>query len=144
MIEARTQGRPVVDGLFEAQDGHVRLIGTRCQSCGTLYFPETVGCRNPDCLTKAIERIALPSSGLLHSFTIQRYQPPPVFRIDDWTPYAIGVIDLGDGLHVMGMLTDVSLDHIEIGMRLHVVEAPLFRNDGETVTTYMFAPEGEG
>jgi uncharacterized OB-fold protein len=144
MSASRTQSRPVVAGLFEEQDGRVHLIGTRCNSCGTLYFPQTVGCRNPDCLPKAIESVALPSSGLLHSFTVQRYAPPSAFRIDDWAPYAIGVVDLGGGLHVMGMLTSISLDGIEIGMRFHVVEAPLFIDDDGPVTTYMFAPGGEG
>lgn len=144
MTGFQTRGRPVVAGLFAERDGRVQLIGTRCDSCATIYFPETVGCRNPDCLPKAIGQVALPPSGLLHSFTVQRYAPPPAFRIDDWAPYAIGVVDLGDGLHVMGILTGVPLDDIEIGMQLHTVEAPLFNDDDGPVTTYMFAPVREG
>lgn len=51
----------------------------------------------------------LPSAGTLYSFTVQRYQPPPLFRIDDWSPYAIEVVDLEDGLQVMGMIDQIRL-----------------------------------
>ena len=134
---------PVVDGLFEVVAGEARLTGTRCASCGALYFPQTISCRNSHCREKQVGPAALPTTGTLYSYTVQHYQPPPLFRMDDWAPYALGVVDLGEGLQVMGMLTGVALDQIAIGMELRVVAEPLYRDaDGGDVLTYKFAPLG--
>ena len=137
-------GVPVADGLFDVVGGEPRLIGSRCRDCNTVYFPQTSFCRNPQCHLKQVERFLLPRRGILHSFTIQRYQPPSLFRIDDWSPYAIGLIDLGDGLHVMAMLSGSGLDEIRIGMALRLVLEPLYTDtERGSVLTYKFAPDQE-
>ncbi len=134
---------PVVDGLFALVAGEARLTGTRCASCGTHYFPRAISCRNPACRDKQVEPAALPNTGTLYSYTIQHYQPPPLFRMDDWAPYALGVVDLGEGLQVMGMLTGVPLDEIRIGMALRLVIEPLYLDaERGEVLTYKFAPLG--
>lgn len=129
------------DGLFEVDEGGPRLIGSRCRSCATIYFPQALSCRNPACRGKDVERTLLPDRGTLRSYTIQRYRPPPLFRMDDWAPYAIGLVDLGEGVQVMGMLTGIALDDIAIDMPLVLVAEPLF-TDAERgpVLTYKFAP----
>lgn len=136
-----TSARAVADGLLEVDESGPSLIGSRCRSCDTVYFPQAVSCRNPYCRGKAIERALLPRSGVLRSYTVQRYRPPPLFRMDDWAPYAIGLVDLGEGVEVMGMLTNVDFDAIRIGMPVALVVETLF-TDAErgAVTTYMFAP----
>lgn len=133
---------PVAEGLFDTDAGTTRLVGSRCGGCGTVYFPQAPGCRNPSCPAPTLERTLLPGHGRLVSYTIQRYQPPPLFRTDDWQPYAIGLVDLGDGVEVMGMLTGVALDAIAIGARYAVVAETLFVDaDRGAVATYKFAPE---
>ena len=141
MSDAQTPWIPVAEGLFEVCPEGPRLIGTRCASCDTLYFPVALSCRNPRCTEKRIEPALLPNSGALLSYTIQRYQPPPLFRMDNWKPYAIGLIDLGAGVEVMGMLTDLAHDTIRIGMPLRMVIETLY-TDAErgAVATYKFAP----
>lgn len=135
---------PVAEGLFEQGGGGPRLIGSRCADCGMLYFPQSLSCRNPDCRGKRVERATLPDRGTLHSYTVQHYRPPPLFRMDDWSPYAIGVVEFGEGLRVMGMLTGVPLDSVEIGMPLRLIVEPLYADaDGRDVLTYKFAPDGE-
>ncbi|MFS0737147.1 OB-fold domain-containing protein [Sphingomonas sp. 1P06PA] len=133
--------RPVVKGLFQTDDvAQTRLVGTRCTACDTLYFPQAISCRNPDCVDKSIEPVLLPATGIVHSFTIQRYPPPPAFRIDDWAPYAILLVDLGEGLQVMGMMREGNFENLAIGMPVRVIEAALYADAGDEVTTYMFAP----
>jgi uncharacterized protein len=132
---------PVAEGLFEVLPEGPRLIGTRCTSCDTLYFPVTLSCRNPQCADKRIERALLPRHGSLLSYTIQRYQPPPLFRMDNWQPYAIGLIDLGAGVEVMGMLTGLEFDAIRIGLPLRMVVETLYTDETRgAVATYKFAP----
>lgn len=133
---------PVAQGLFEHDEEGTALLATRCASCQALYFPRRATCRNPECRGKDVRDAALPRHGTLYSYTIQRYQPPPLFRMDEWQPYALGVIDLGHGVQVMGMLDGVALDEIAIGMPLRVTQRVLYRDeDGRTVHTYAFAPE---
>lgn len=134
--------RLVADGLFEIVEDGARLIGSRCTGCGALYFPQALSCRNPQCDTKSIERTRLPGTGTLLSFTVQRYRPPALFRMDHWSPYAIGLVDLGAGIEVMGMLNEIPLDDIHIGMELKLVGAPLFADEeGAQVLTYKFAAQ---
>ena len=140
-------GQPasVAEGLFEIVDGSPRLVGSRCLGCAAIYFPQALSCRNPRCDEKRIERALLADRGILLSFTVQHYRPPPLFRMDDWQPYAIGLVDLGDGVEVMGMLTDSPLDQIRIGMAVHLVTETLFVDEERgPVSTYKFAPDGEG
>lgn len=134
---------PVVVGLFEEERGEVSLLATRCRSCEAIYFPRCTSCRNPDCDAKAVEDWALPRQGTLYSYTIQRYQPPSLFRMDDWHPYAIGLIDLGEGVRVMGMLDSIELDEIAIGMPMRLASRALYRDsEGREVRTYAFVPDG--
>jgi hypothetical protein len=134
--------RSVVEGLFETTVDGVRLVGSRCTGCATVYFPQAPGCRNPDCLAPALERTLLPDRGELVSYTVQRYRPPPLFRIDEWAPYAIGLVDLGDEVEVMGMIDGVDFEAIAIGAPMRLVVRPLYADEaGETVVTYAFALE---
>ena len=133
----------VADGLFEIAADGARLLGSRCTGCDAIYFPRTLSCRNPACDVKAVQHTQLPAAGTLISYTVQRYRPPALFRIDDWSPYAIGLVDLGGGIEVMGMLHAIPLDDIRIGMALKLVAEPLFTgDDGTPVLTYKFAAQG--
>lgn len=131
---------PVAEGLFV--DGpEPTLIASRCIDCRTIYFPQAISCRNPQCRTKQLERTSLPNKGTLLSFTIQRYRPPPIFVMDDWHPYPIGLVSLGEGVEVMGMLTGTEHGDIRIGMALRLVIETLFVDPLRgPVTTYKFAP----
>ena len=40
---------PIAEGLFKWSGNTASLIGTRCASCGTHYFPKSLSCRNPGC-----------------------------------------------------------------------------------------------
>lgn len=137
-----SRGLPVVEGLFEQTADGARLIGSRCRTCGTLYFPQAIACRDPHDGDRTVERVPLPDRGVLHSYTVQRYRPPSLFRMEPWAPYAIGLVDLGGGLRVMGMMTGVAPEDLAIGLRVRVVAAPLcVGSTGEDVLTWMFAPD---
>lgn len=136
-----TAARPVAADLFEGEGAGTRLIGTRCASCGALYFPQTLSCRNPDCREKAVGPERLPQQGVLYSVTVQRYRPPPLFRMDDWAPYALGLVDLGEGLRVMGMLIGFDPEALAIGLPVRLTTGMLYADEeGAPVFTYMFAP----
>ncbi len=131
----------VVDGLVEETPDGPQLIGSRCVGCDTLYFPQMSSCPNPRCSDKFVKKALLPREGTLYSYTIQRYQPPPLFRMDNWAPYILGLVEIEEGLRVMGMLGKLDEADVAIGMKVQVVANTLYSEaDGSAVATYMFAP----
>lgn len=136
---------PVAEGLFRLTNDGAALVGSQCTGCGMRYFPKSLSCRNPQCEAKSVEETLLSRCGHLYSYTVQAYRPPALFRMEPWEPYAIGLVELPEGLRVMGMLTDCDHNDIEIDMPLEVVVEPLYRDEsGQDVLTYKFSPLTEG
>jgi hypothetical protein len=87
---------PAVDGWFTIDD-EPRLLGTRCTSCGTVFFPRASGfCRNPDCRGREFDEVRLSRTGTVWSYTDAQYQPPPPYIPAD----GYGVDDLSVGATV--------------------------------------------
>lgn len=130
---------PVTADLFRDLSP-ATLLGSRCEQCGTHYFPVTSHCRNPACSGGQLREVGLSRRGQLYSFTVQSYRPPPPFRMEPWAPYAIGVLELPEGLRIMGMLSGVPFADLRIGMELEVISEPLYSDaEGRPVVTYKFA-----
>jgi uncharacterized OB-fold protein len=65
--------------------------------------------------------------------------------MEPWAPYAIGRVELPNGLRVMGMLTGCVFENIRIDMPLELTVEPLYRDEtGRDVVTYKFKPVTEG
>lgn len=132
---------PIVQGLFTGQGEAARLLASRCRGCGSVYFPRGLSCRHPRCATKQLEDLPLGPQGTLYSFTVQAYRPPALFVMDAWAPYAIGLIELPEGLRVMAMLTGRAPADWRIGEAVTLTTGVLYRNEaGEDVLTYQFRP----
>jgi uncharacterized OB-fold protein len=129
----------VVGAVLGREGDQVWLQGTRCLDCGALYFPRTPGCRNPACRGAQLEPARIEGRGLLYSYTVQRYRPPPLFSMEPWSPYALGLVDMNGGVRVLGMITDLPPEEIRIGMPLRLTAGRL--NDAEA--THVFVPEAE-
>lgn len=135
---------PVIDGLFDIT-GEVALIASVCTSCDAIYLPTTSRCHDPRCPGTEVTTRLVGQSGVLLSWTRQIYQPPAPFRMQDWSPHLIGLIEIENGVQVLGMLaTD---DETALGYRCEMIltTRSLYSNDaGEDVVTYAFAPALEG
>jgi uncharacterized OB-fold protein len=116
------------------------LLGTRCADCGTLYYPQVVSCRNPDCEGKDVVPARIMARGQLYSFTVQRYRPPPLFAIESWQPYVLGLVDVENGLRVMGIV-EAPLEEVRIGMPLRLSTLTLNAEGAQTVMTHSFVPD---
>lgn len=132
---------PVVEGLFTLIEDEIDLSGCRCAGCTSIYFPASPSCRNPRCDTKQVESLSFGRSGILFSWTQHVYPPPAPFRMDSWAPHLIALVDLPEGLRVMGMLIDCDTEDVQIGMPVELTTASLFR-DGQDrdVVTYAYRP----
>jgi uncharacterized OB-fold protein len=130
----------VIEGLFaETKDG-ARLLGSRCATCKTPYFPKSAVCHNPKCTESKIEDAAFGPRGKLWSVAIQNYPPPAPAKYDEpYKPYAMGVVDLEDGLRVMGRLSADDPNSVKIDSNVELVIEPLYHEeDGTAVTTWKF------
>ncbi len=81
------------------------LEGSRCANCGNVAFPSAQGCQK--CGASQMEPIVLSSRGTVWAFTIQRFapkSPPYVPPVDGFKPFAVGYVELPEGVKVEAVL----------------------------------------
>jgi len=125
---------PAIAGWFTTDD-QPHLLGTRCTTCGTVFFPRAEGfCRNPSCRGREFEETALARTGTVWSYTDAQYQPPPpyVAATDPYVPFALAAVELSDEhLIVLGQLADgTTVDDVKVGDTVELVVEPLYEIDG--------------
>lgn len=135
-------GVPVVEGLFAETPDGPRLLGSKCATCGAPYFPKAQVCHNPNCAQTKMEDAAFGPRGTLWSLAIQNYPPPAPAKYDEpYTPYAMGVVDLDDGLRVMGRISTADPQSVQPDVTVELVLEPLcHKEDGTPVITWKFKP----
>ncbi len=133
---------PVTEGLFAETAAGPRLLGSRCQTCSTPYFPRSPACHNPECGESRMQDTDFGPRGRLWSCAIQNYPPPPPARYDEpYTPYAVGVVDLDEGLRVVARMSVDDPESLQLGAEVELTIEPLYRDDeGRDVTTWKFKP----
>ena len=133
---------PVTEGLFAETAAGPRLLGSCCQSCGTPCFPRASLCRNPECSESRMEDAHFGPRGRLWSCAIQNYPPPPPARYDEpYVPYAVGVVDLDEGLRVVARMSVEDPQALELDAVVELEIAPLYRDEeGREVVTWKFRP----
>lgn len=130
------------EGLFTDTKNGPRLLGSRCATCGTPYFPRSVGCHNPNCDLSKMEDAEFGPSGKIWSLSIQNYPPPPpVVCVDPFEPFAVGMIDLDEGLRVLGRIVSDAPEAVDVGDSVELVLAPLGNDtSGAEVISWQFRP----
>ena len=133
----------VAEGLFAQTPNGPRLLGSRCQSCEAPYFPRSPACHNPDCNESRMQDSEFGPQGTLWSCAIQNYPPPPPARYDEpYVPYAIGVIDLDEGLRVVARMSVDDPASLQLGSRVELTIEPLYRDEqGRDVVSWKFKPQ---
>ena len=92
------------------------LIGSRCQSCGRVFFPPKSFC--PDCRRKGkVEEYQFSGKGKILTYPIIRV-PPEGFE----SPYAVAIIELEEGTNISGQVVG-DPDQVGIGKKVK----PVFR-----------------
>jgi len=135
---------PAVEGWFT--EDPACLLGSRCTSCGTVFFPKVDGfCRNPGCQGTDFDQVELSRRGTVWSYTDAQYQPPPPYvpRTDPYEPFAIAAVELPEGLVVLGQVADgFGVDDLQVGAEVEVVVEPLYSDGGDDRTIWRWKPVG--
>jgi len=145
-VSLAPSGTPAAADLFEQTEDGARLLGSRCASCRTPYFPRSDRCHHPDCADSRMEDARFGPRGKLWSWAVQNYPPPAPARYDDpYVPYTVGLVDLADGLRVLGRIDEAEPGTTRVGSTVELVVAPLcHEEDGSELISWMFRAVKEG
>ncbi|MFD4621899.1 bifunctional MaoC family dehydratase N-terminal/OB-fold nucleic acid binding domain-containing protein [Streptomyces sp. NPDC058475] len=124
--------RPVVNrdnaGFWEGVGQH-RLLIQRCGGCGTLRFPWLPGCHACGC--PEWDPVESSGEGTVYSYVVMHHPPFPAFE----PPYAVGLVELAEGVRIVSNVVGVPYDKVRIGMPVRLefqrydeeLELPVFR-----------------
>ncbi|GAB7102892.1 bifunctional MaoC family dehydratase N-terminal/OB-fold nucleic acid binding domain-containing protein [Streptomyces phaeofaciens JCM 4814] len=105
--------RPVVNrdnaGFWEGVRDH-RLLLQRCADCAGLRFPWLPGCA--DCGCPDWDTVDACGEGTVFSYVVLHHPPFPAFE----PPYAIGLVELAEGVRMVSNVVGVPYDKVRIGM----------------------------
>lgn len=102
-----------------------RLEAGKCAKCGKVHFPPRVICDK--CRGRAFETIRLSDEGRVVSFTVIR-TPPSQFKT--LSPYALGLVELNDGVKLMCQIADCDLEQLSIDQKVRI-EFRKIQEDGK-------------
>jgi uncharacterized OB-fold protein len=125
-------------------DDEPRLLGTRCTTCGTYFFPrESFFCRNPACDGTEFEDAPLSRRGRIWSWTTNHYAPPaPYVAADPFVPYTIAAVELADEhMVVLGQMdrgTDPASLHT--GLEVELTLDTLFSDEEHDYVVWKWRP----
>jgi uncharacterized OB-fold protein len=138
------QNVPAIEGWFEHDSPEPHLLGSRCESCKTYFFPaESTYCRNPGCDGAKFERVALSRRGKLWSFTNNCYAPPPPYVAGDpFVPYVVAAVELErEKMVVLGQVpAGVEIGSLRAGMPMELVVDTLYEDADKRYLVWKWKP----
>ena len=115
-----------------------RLEAVKNKESQKIYFPGRLIC--PKSGSRQFEKINLSGKGKLVTYTIIRVAPE---GFEDLIPYAVGIVELEEGIQVMGQITDCDPEKLQIGEPL-VAKFRRMNEEGKTgmiMYSYKFVPD---
>lgn len=133
--DADGQMIPLIDPSlveFEGSDAPRFRIGC-CQDCGTLSFPASPVCGS--CLSENIRTETVEGAGELYAYSVVHQAPK------GWiVPYALGYIDLPNGLRILGHV-EADFSELRSGLPVELALGVVRLSEaGSPVQTYVFKP----
>jgi hypothetical protein len=92
-----------------------KLMGVKCRQCGSVIAPPRPFC--PKCFGTVLGWIELKGQGELLTFTVIHF---PASQFQALAPYAVGIVKMCEGAQLPGIIKNVKLEDLKIGMSLQV------------------------
>ena len=92
-----------------------RYEAAKCKGCGTVWFPPRLICA--ECGKRDFETVTLSNTGKVQTFTVIRVAPTE-FTAE--APYAIGVVELDDGVVIQCQIVDCLPEDLRTGMPVKI------------------------
>jgi len=120
--------------LPEGDESELRLAGSRCVACGTVFHPARSVCLA--CHSRDLRDIGLLGRGTLYACTHVAVPLRPGMR--ERHGYWVGQVDLDDGPRIQGLLAP-ELSEPRIGMRVRLgLETLKVADDGDETVVHHF------
>jgi len=112
-----------------AQEG--KLLIQHCPVCDRVQFFPRYFCTR---CAGAVDWIETAGRGVVHTFTIVRQNHTPPFN--EMAPYVLAIIELEEGVRMMGNVIDMPIDEVTIGMAVEV----RFVEETDEISLPLWAP----
>ncbi|MFD6803290.1 bifunctional MaoC family dehydratase N-terminal/OB-fold nucleic acid binding domain-containing protein [Streptomyces cyaneofuscatus] len=135
--EAPLRPRPVINrdnaGFWAGVAEH-RLLIQRCTGCATLRFPWIPGCNA--CAGQEWDTVEASGEGTVFSHVVMHHPSFPAFDPSgEGGPYAVALIELAEGVRIVGNVVGVPYDKVRVGLPVRLeflrtdpdLELPVFR-----------------
>ena len=93
-----------------------RIMGGKCKKCGKIHLPPRLLCDK--CFNDQFTWQQISGEGKLLTYTIIHIAP---LQFQSQAPYAVGIIQLEEGLRLPGMIDGIAHEQLKIGMELKIV-----------------------
>ncbi len=130
-----TEDHPYTIESFYKFVGEGRLVAAKCNKCGTTFLPPRPLCTK--CFSKDLEWFKPSGEGKLLTYTVIHI--PPV-QFQSMAPYAVGVVELKDGLRLPGIIRGVEHEKIRVGMNLAIDFEKTTQSQWPPWPRYFFKP----
>jgi uncharacterized OB-fold protein len=125
-----SNSKPIMDGIFVDTAEGARLQGNRCSKCGQTFFPRVNLCL--ECCSDEMEEVPLSNRGKLFSYSVIG-MPSVHFK----APYAVGYVDLPEGVRVFTPLSLDQGDSFSVGLEMELQVQPLWQEDDTDMIGFM-------
>jgi len=116
-MRAETDKQTALTTLYRKKGMLTGLLGGRCSKCGTVQFPKSNICVNPNCnaMHTQEDHPFADMPGRVNSYTADQltYSPDP--------PAHYGMVQFAEGGRMMVDFTDVDVGKVEVGMQMRMV-----------------------
>jgi uncharacterized OB-fold protein len=103
---------PTIESFYKFC-GQGRLMGVKCGQCKRVTAPPRAVC--PHCGSSDLAWSELQGKGRLLTYTVIHVSPA---QFQAFAPYPVGIVELGEGVRLPGMIRNVKLENLKIGMEL--------------------------
>ena len=87
----------------------------KCLRCGKIHLPPRPLCDN--CFSQDFEWVEAAGKGRLLTYTVIHIAPP---QFQALAPYAVGIVQLENGLRLPGMIQGVTPEKLKVGLPLKI------------------------
>jgi uncharacterized OB-fold protein len=138
----------ITEGLFRVDGERSVLFASRRRSTGAIKFPaERPELFDGDPEVQGdIEAFELSTEGTLYTYTTQQFPPPLPYKGNrdpkTFQPYVVGFVELPEGVLVETLIVGATADELKIGQRLVSTTTTFEPDEGGSLVTFAFRPEG--
>ena len=108
-----SQPEPFTIEQFYKFLGQGKLMAGKCLKCGKIHLPPRPLCDN--CYSQSFEWVSISGKGKLLTYTVISIAPA---QFQDLAPYAVGIVELENGLKIPGMIPGLQREQLKVGMEL--------------------------